>query len=255
MRELYSPFVRTNEKIIEMDVRSAELTKYAANMMLAARISLANEIANLCAKVGAKYDHVRRGIGTDSRIGEKFLFAGIGYGGSCFPKDIRALKKTGEEFGLDMALIKAIDIVNENQKTALLKYILHHYQNNVSGKRFGFWGLSFKPNTDDIRESPPLVIIQSLLSNGASIIAYDPQATENAKKLFGSKITFSDNKYDATSKVDGLIIATQWDEFYNPDFLEIKKRMKNPVIFDGRNIYDSEKLKKLGFIYYSIGNN
>lgn len=254
MKQLYAPFGRTKDKIIQMGVRSAELTKYAANSMLATRISFSNEIANLCSKVGAKYDDVRIGMGSDSRIGQHFLFASMGYGGSCFPKDVRALINTGKEYGVNMDLIKTVDEVNERQKLIMIPKIKHHFDHELEGKTFGIWGLAFKPNTDDMREASSIRIINELLSHGASIKAYDPESMHEAKKIIDGHVNYVDSKYDAVSDVDGLVLITQWDEFSNPDFAEVSKRMNEKVIFDGRNIYNQKLLNELGFNYYSIGN-
>jgi len=255
MRELYAPFGRTKDKIIEMNIRSAELTKYAANCMLATRISFSNQMANLCEKVGAKYDDVRHGIGSDTRIGPKFLFAGIGYGGSCFPKDVKALINTADEYGVEMTVIKSVDHANDKQKTVLMPRILDHFNGDLAGKKIAVWGLAFKPNTDDMREAPSIFMIRELLKMGARIITYDPEGTEETRKIFGEEIRYAESKYDAIKSADALLLITQWDEFYNPDFNELRQRMNDPVIFDGRNIYSAARMKELGFTYYSIGNN
>jgi len=255
MKQLYEPFVRQGNPILVMDERSAELTKYAANAMLALKISFMNEISNICDRVGANVDAIRRGIGTDSRIGKQFLYAGIGYGGSCFPKDVKALIKTAETHGYDFKIMKSVELVNESQKRILIEKIEKHFGGgaNVKGKRFALWGLSFKPNTDDIREAPALVIIDELLKRGASLAAYDPEAMDNARKLYEGKITFVAKDYDALVDADALIIATEWNEFRNPDFNKIRSYLREKVIFDGRNVYDPQKMKQLGFEYYSIG--
>lgn len=255
MKQLYEPFVRQGNPIIVMDERSAELTKYAANAMLALKISFMNEIANVCEKVGANVDMVRRGIGTDSRIGKQFLYSGVGYGGSCFPKDVQALIKTSEEHHYDFKILKSVELVNYAQKRVLIQKLETSFggSENLKGKRFALWGLSFKPNTDDIREAPSLVVIEELLKRGASIAAFDPEAIENTRKLYDGKITFAASQYDALENANALIIVTEWNEFRNPDFEKIKQALKEPLIFDGRNVYDIEKMKQLGFKYFSIG--
>ncbi len=254
MDELYSPFVRTNNPIIHMDIESAELTKYAANAMLATRISFMNEIANICNKVGANVNHVRRGIGSDDRIGSKFLFAGLGYGGSCFPKDVKAVVRTAEAAGYDFKILQAVEAVNELQKQLLSDLVKEHYGDDLAGKRFGVWGLSFKPNTDDMREAPAVVVIQALLDAGAAVTAFDPEAVEECKEQhLGSKIQYAENPMDALNGADALILVTEWNEFRRPDFDEVKKALKDPVIFDGRNIYSRERLEKRGFKYYGVG--
>ncbi|MEW6061791.1 MAG: UDP-glucose/GDP-mannose dehydrogenase family protein [Bacteroidota bacterium] len=253
MKLLYEPFVRQGNPIIEMDTASAEVTKYAANSYLAMRITYMNEIANFCEKVGADVDLVRKGIGTDSRIGKRFLFPGIGYGGSCFPKDVNALIKTSTDAGSPIQLLTVVDEVNKRQKKILVNKILKFYNNNISGKHFAVWGLAFKPNTDDMREAPSIVIIQSLLQHGASITAYDPAAMETAKCYLHTSIAYAHNEYDALNNADALLIFTEWNEFRNPDFSVIRSRLKHPVIFDGRNIFDPEKMKALNFTYFGIG--
>ncbi len=255
IKQLYEPFVRQGNPILVMDERSAELTKYAANAMLALKISFMNEIANICERVGANVDMVRRGIGTDSRIGKQFLYSGVGYGGSCFPKDVQALIKTSEEYHYDFKILKAVEEVNYAQKHTLVKKMEVYFggSETLKGKRFALWGLSFKPNTDDIREAPSLVVIEELLKRGASISAFDPEAIENVRKLYDGKITFTASQYDALVDADALIIVTEWNEFRNPDFEKIKRTLKEPLIFDGRNVYDVEKMKQLGFKYFSIG--
>ncbi len=255
MKQLYEPFVRQGNPILVMDERSAELTKYAANAMLALKISFMNEISNICDRVGANVDAIRRGIGTDSRIGKQFLYAGIGYGGSCFPKDVKALIKTAEAYGYDFKIMKSVELVNQAQKQILIEKIENHFGGNanVKGKRFALWGLSFKPNTDDIREAPALVIIDELLKRGASIAAYDPEAMDNARKLYEGKVTFVAKDYDALVDADALIVATEWNEFRNPDFNKMRSYLRGKVIFDGRNVYDPHKMKQMGFEYYSIG--
>ncbi len=252
MDEIYEPFVRTGAPIYFMDTNSSELTKYAANAMLALRITFMNEVANLCSISNADVDSVRIGIGSDKRIGKSFLFPGIGYGGSCFPKDVKALYQTAKKHGYEFKLLKAVDEVNASQKEALIDFILKHFKGDISGKTFTVWGLSFKPKTDDIREAPSLVIISKLLSYGAKIRAYDPIAANNAKKIFAG-IYYADDMYDALKDSNGLIIATEWNDFRAPDFDKIRNALKEALIFDGRNIYDKNKLKELGFKYYSIG--
>ncbi len=252
MDEIYEPFVRTGAPIYFMDTNSSELTKYAANAMLALRITFMNELANMCSLAGANVDNVRIGIGSDKRIGKSFLFPGIGYGGSCFPKDVKALYQTAKTNGYDFKLLKAVDEVNYYQKEALLGYILKYFKGDISGKTFALWGLSFKPKTDDIREAPSLTIISKLLSYGAKIKAYDPIAMDNAKKVFPD-IGYANDMYGALKDSDGLIIATEWNDFRVPDFTKIKDNLKGNVIFDGRNIYDPERMFEIGINYYSIG--
>lgn len=255
MKQLYEPFVRQGNPILVMDERSAELTKYAANAMLALKISFMNEIANVCEKVGANVDMVRRGIGTDSRIGKQFLYSGVGYGGSCFPKDVQALIKTAEEYHYDFKILKSVETVNNAQKHVLIQKLETYFggSESLKGKRFALWGLAFKPNTDDIREAPSLVVIEELLKRSASVAAFDPEAIENVRKLYDGKITFVASQYDALVDSDALIIVTEWNEFRNPDFDKIKRTLKQPLVFDGRNVYDIEKMKRLGFKYFSIG--
>lgn len=255
MDELYAPFVRTGNPIIHMDVPSAELTKYAANAMLATRISFMNEIANICIKVGANVDMVRKGIGSDSRIGSKFLFAGLGYGGSCFPKDVQAVVKTAQAAGYDFRILKAVEAVNETQKRLLFDMVNDHFGGNIKGKRFAVWGLAFKPNTDDMREAPAIVVINNLLAAGAEVTAFDPEAIEECKEHhLGDKIKYSKNPMEALDGCDALILVTEWNEFRRPDFDEVKRRLKGHVIFDGRNIYSRKTLENLGFKYYGIGS-
>ena len=253
MEELYKPFVRSGNPIIFMDEKSAELTKYAANSFLATKITFMNEIANFCEKVGADVDMVRIGIGSDSRIGKRFLFPGIGYGGSCFPKDVSALAKSGKEVGFDFKIINAVMEVNEKQKLRLFEKIKEHYKNDLKGKVFALWGLAFKPDTDDIREAPALYLIEELLNAGAKVRAFDPEAMSNVKKLFGDKIFFADDEYNALEGAEALLIATEWSEFRTPDFEKIASTLKSKLIFDGRNLYDLAQMKKLGFEYQSIG--
>lgn len=253
MDELYQPFVRQGNPIYFMDERSSEMTKYAANSYLAMRISFMNEMANLCEKAGANVDMVRAGIGSDSRIGKRFLFPGVGYGGSCFPKDVQALAQTAREMDYDFQIVNAVMKVNERQKTRLGKKVKECFGNDLSGRKFAIWGLAFKPETDDIREAPALELINELLEAGAEVTAYDPEAMPNVKKLLGDKITFADNQYDALEGVDALAIVTEWSAFRNPDFDRISNMLKNPMIFDGRNVYTLEKMQELGYYYESIG--
>ncbi len=253
MKKLYQPFVRSGNPIIEMDERSAELTKYAANAFLATKITFMNEIANFCEKIGADVDKVRIGIGSDSRIGKRFLFPGIGYGGSCFPKDVKALFKSGLENDFHFSILDAVDKVNEKQKISLIPKILNRFNNNIKGKTFALWGLSFKPETDDIREAPALYIIDELIRLGANVIAYDPVAMPNVKNKINDKIAYAEKAYDATKNADALIISTEWNVFRTVNFKELKENLKNPIIFDGRNLYNLKKMKETGFEYYSIG--
>jgi UDPglucose 6-dehydrogenase len=253
MGDLYAPFVRQGNPVIFMDEKSAELTKYAANSFLATKISFMNEIAQLCERLGADVDMVRRGIGSDERIGKRFLFPGIGYGGSCFPKDVQALIKSSEEVGYDFQILKSVERVNEIQKTHLIPKIEEHFNNDLKGKHFALWGLAFKPNTDDIREAPSLYIIDSLLKSGATVSAYDPEAMNNVKGLLGDSIQYSMNPYEALKNADALIIATEWAEFRTPDFNQIESLLKNKVIFDGRNLFSIPEINDLGFDYYSVG--
>ncbi len=253
MKQLYEPFVRQGNPIYFMDERSAEMTKYAANSYLAARISFMNEIANLCEKLGANVDQVRIGMGSDSRIGKRFLFPGIGYGGSCFPKDVQALAKTASAHSYDFKILKSVMKVNSIQKGVLTKKLRKHYKNDLEGKTFAVWGLAFKPNTDDIREAPALVIIDELLSAGARVQAFDPEAMNNVKAIYGNRVKFCDNMYDALEGADCLCILTEWAEFRNPDFERITSMLHENIIFDGRNLYDLEQMKSLGFQYISIG--
>lgn len=253
LEELFSPFVRQGNPILFMDERSAEMTKYAANSFLATKISFMNEIANLCEKVGANVDSVRIGIGSDTRIGNRFLFPGIGYGGSCFPKDVQALVKTAKEYNSEIRILDAVMAVNEQQKTILIPSIVDHFDNDLQGIRFAVWGLAFKPDTDDIREAPALYIIDELLKRGAYVKAYDPEAMSNIQLKIGDSIDYAMNPYDALDQADALIICTEWSVFRTPDFEELNKRLKNKVIFDGRNLYSPAKMKTLGYYYKSIG--
>mgnify|MGYP000940862090 CR=1 FL=1 len=253
LEELFSPFVRQGNPILFMDERSAEMTKYAANSFLATKISFMNEIANLCEKVGADVDSVRIGIGSDTRIGNRFLFPGIGYGGSCFPKDVQALVKTAKEYNSDIRILDAVMEVNERQKTILTPYISEYFKGDLRGKRFAIWGLAFKPDTDDIREAPALYVIQDLLDRGASVKAYDPEAMHNIQLKIADSIDYALDPYDALDEADALIICTEWSVFRTPDFDELAKRLKSKIIFDGRNLYNPSKMKSLGFYYKSIG--
>ena len=253
MKELYKPFVRQGNPIIFMDEKSAELTKYAANSFLATKITFMNEIANYCEIIGADVDKVRKGIGTDSRIGKRFLFPGIGYGGSCFPKDVKALNKSGIDENFQFKIINAVMDVNEIQKLILVQKVKSYFGNDLRGKNFALWGLAFKPETDDIREAPSLDIINELTLAGANIVSYDPEAMPNVKKLIGDKIKYANSSLEALKNVDALLIATEWAAFRNPDFNEMNSLMKNPIIFDGRNLYSIESMIKRNFYYQSIG--
>lgn len=253
MSDLYAPFVRQGNPVIFMDERSSELTKYAANSLLATKISFMNEIAQLCERMGADVDMVRRGIGSDDRIGKRFLFPGIGYGGSCFPKDVHALIKSSGEVGYDFKILKAVEIVNAVQKLHLVEKIKEYFNNDLQGKHFALWGLAFKPNTDDIREAPALSIIDALTEAGATVTAYDPEAMSNVKEQIGDKIQYATNQYDALKNAEALIIATEWSEFRTPDFDLMSNSIKNKILFDGRNLFDVSKMKELGYHYESIG--
>jgi UDPglucose 6-dehydrogenase len=253
MERLYAPFVRQGNPIIFMDEKSAEVTKYAANAFLATKITFMNEIANLCEKVGANVDAIRMGIGTDSRIGKRFLFAGIGYGGSCFPKDVQALEKTSSDYQYDFKILKAVMETNSNQKLKMLPKLRDYFGGSLKGKTVSIWGLAFKPNTDDIREAPALENINYLLEEGVKIKAYDPEASENVKHIYGKKIEISPNPYNALIDSDALMIFTEWPLFRTPDFELMSKLLKNRVIFDGRNLFEPKDMKELGFDYYSIG--
>lgn len=255
MRQLYEPFVRQGNPIYFMDERSAELTKYAANSYLATRISFMNEIANLCEKVGADVDMVRIGMGSDSRIGKRFLFPGIGYGGSCFPKDVQALAKTAGEYSYDFKILKSVMKVNTLQKSVLTKKLRKHYKNELAGKTIAVWGLAFKPNTDDIREAPALVIIDELLEAGVRIKAYDPEAMENVRAIYGDRIELVEHLYDTLAGADCLCVMTEWAEFRTPDFGRMAGLMKEKTIFDGRNVYSLDQMKEHGFYYNSIGRS
>ncbi len=264
MQELYAPFVRTGKPILTMDIRSAEMTKYASNAMLAVKISFINEMAIICAGLGADIDNVRKGMGYDRRIGFDFLFPGVGYGGSCFPKDVKALAQTAREHGIDAKVLKSVEAVNERQKSLLSNMILRHFgaksgkksassKKPLAGKTIAVWGLSFKPRTDDMREAPSVVIINSLLRAGAEVKAHDPVAMNEARKIFKSRITLLEDGYDALRGADALAIVTEWNEFRTPDLQKMKRLLKQPLIFDGRNIYNQEELRKAGFTYYGIG--
>jgi UDPglucose 6-dehydrogenase len=253
MSDLYAPFVRQGNPVIFMDEESAELTKYAANSFLATKISFMNEIARLCERIGADVDAVRRGIGSDDRIGKRFLFPGIGYGGSCFPKDVQALVRSSHEVDYNFKILNAVMDVNEEQKLHLMPKIKKYFDNDLVGKKFALWGLSFKPNTDDIREAPALYIIKALLGEGASICAYDPEAMNNVKEQMDGIIGYAENQYDCLEEADALIIATEWNEFRTPDFETMTKKLKSKVIFDGRNLFDLSAMQQLGYHYESIG--
>jgi UDPglucose 6-dehydrogenase len=253
MGELYAPFVRTENPVLYMDSRSAELTKYAANAMLATRVSFMNDVAALCEKVGADVDFVRKAMGADRRIGYPFLFPGVGYGGSCFPKDLKALVATGREHGLELDLLRAVDRTNERQKRLLVAKALKHFGGSLEGRTLGVWGLSFKPKTDDMREAPSLEVIEGLLGKGAQVVAHDPVAGRGARRYFGNRIRYAALPYEALEGVDALCIVTEWNEFRHPDFERMKALMKTPVIFDGRNIYDPTRMRELGFTYHGIG--
>ncbi|HXY53779.1 MAG TPA: UDP-glucose/GDP-mannose dehydrogenase family protein [Nitrospirota bacterium] len=264
MHDVYGPFLRKGDRTLVMDVRSAEMTKYASNAILATKISFINEMANICASLGADIDNVRRGMGYDKRIGFEFLFPGVGYGGSCFPKDVKALVQTAKDFGFEAKVLKAVEAVNEQQKMILVEKILYHFSTkkakkgrarelSLAGKTIAIWGLSFKPRTDDMREAPSVVIISNLLRAGAKVKAHDPVAMDEARKVFQNRITFFEDGYEALRGADALVVVTEWNEFRNPDFIKMKKLMKKPVIFDGRNIYNPGELRKEGFMYYGIG--
>ena len=253
MNDLYAPFVRQGNPLIFMDEKSAELTKYAANSFLATKITFMNEIATLCELLGADVDMVRRGMGADERIGRRFLFPGIGYGGSCFPKDVQALGKSAQEVNYNFAILDAVMDVNEKQKLHLMPSIKKYFDGNLKGKKFALWGLAFKPNTDDIREAPALYMIDALLAEGASVTTYDPEAMNNVKQIMGDKIRFTETQNEALAGADALIIATEWSEFRTPDFAKISALLKNKAIFDGRNLFDLKQMEDLGYHYVSIG--
>ncbi|HVS59664.1 MAG TPA: UDP-glucose/GDP-mannose dehydrogenase family protein [Gemmatimonadaceae bacterium] len=253
MTDIYAPFVRTGKPVLLMDISSAEMTKYAANGMLATRISFMNEIANLCDKVGANVDFVRRGIGSDSRIGQSFLFPGPGYGGSCFPKDVKALVRMGAECGVPLDVLAAVESANERQKTILLTKIRYALEEELEGRRIALWGLAFKAGTDDMREAPSLTLIEGLLKEGVSICAHDPAALDHARSLLGNRIDYAETNYEALAGADALVVVTDWNEYRHPDFERVKRTLKQPVIVDGRNLYDVEKMRELGVRYHSIG--
>lgn len=255
MRKLYKPFLLNGHPIIFMDVPSAEMTKYAANSMLATKISFMNDIANLCEIVGADVNMVRKGIGSDARIGDKFIYPGIGYGGSCFPKDVKALIKTAASNGYQMQILEAVEAVNEKQKSVLFDKVMNRFQGDLYGKTFAIWGLSFKPNTDDMREAPSLVIIDSILNAGGIVKAYDPVAMLETRHVLGDTITYCENEYEVLEEAEALLVVTEWTDFRSPDFDKIRKMLKNPIVFDGRNIFDSKEMNSIGFEYYGIGTN
>ena len=253
MSKLYKPFIMNGHPLIFMDIPSAEMTKYAANAMLATRISFMNDIANLCEIMGADVNKVRQGIGSDPRIGSRFIYAGIGYGGSCFPKDVKALIKTAKENGHTMRILEAVEDVNDDQKSVLFNKLVKVLGSDLRGKTFTLWGLSFKPNTDDMREAPSLVLIDHILNAGGKVVAYDPVSMEETRRMIGDKITYSENRYDALEGSDALLLVTEWSEFKIPDFETVGQKLKNKLIFDGRNVYDKHEMKELGFEYYCIG--
>jgi UDPglucose 6-dehydrogenase len=253
VRDIYAPFVRTGSPILIVDVRTAEMLKYAANAFLAARISFMNEIANLCERVGANVDMIRKGLASDSRIGSAFLFPGVGFGGSCFPKDIRALIDTGRQHEYEMKILEAVNVVNQDQPMSFVEKVRKHFKGNLKDKRIGVWGLAFKPRTNDMRDAPSVKIIERLLSDGAVIAAYDPEASQEAKNVFGTRVQVATNNYGCVEDADALLVVTEWQAFRNPNFDRIKTMMREPVIFDGRNIYDPVHLRQLGFTYYSVG--
>lgn len=253
MQDIYASFFRTGNRVIVMDVKSAEMTKYASNSFLATKISFMNEIANLCEKVGADAEMVRVGMSTDTRIGNKFLFPGLGYGGSCFPKDVKALIKTGIDNGVDMSIIKSADATNKKQKQIFINKILSYFKNDINNKTFAIWGLAFKPKTNDMREAPAITVINELLTHGAKINVYDPKAMDYSKSIWGDRINYCQYSYEAVKNANALLLLTEWNEFRRPDFEKIKSLMTAPLIFDGRNQYNAERLKDKGFVYYQIG--
>jgi UDPglucose 6-dehydrogenase len=255
LKELYAPFNRSRERVINMDIRSAELTKYAANAMLATKISFMNELANLAERLGADIENVRHGIGSDSRIGYSFIYPGCGYGGSCFPKDVKALERTARDYGYHAELLSAVENVNDRQKHRLFEKITDHYQGQLQGKRFALWGLAFKPNTDDMREAPSRVVLEALIEAGATVQAYDPEALHEAQRIFGDKpgLSYCHNQTDTLQNVDALIIVTEWKQFRSPDFDELQQQLGDKVIFDGRNMYDPKLVRQSGLQYYAIG--
>jgi UDPglucose 6-dehydrogenase len=253
MRELYAPFLRTGNPIINMDIKSAEMTKYAANAFLATKISFINEMSSLCEKVGADISMVRTGISTDNRIGAQFLFPGLGYGGSCFPKDVKALIKTGQDNGHPMHILEAVDTKNDQQRLDFIEKILTYFEGDLKDKTFALWGLAFKPRTDDMREAPSKTIIETLLAKGAKIKAFDPKATMTARQIFGNQISYCDTSYEALEGADALLLVTEWNEFRRPDFDKMRTLMRRAVIFDGRNQYEIERMGRRGFEYFCIG--
>jgi UDPglucose 6-dehydrogenase len=253
LRELYAPFLRTERPFLAMTPESAEMTKYAANAMLATKISFINEIANLCDRLGADINDVRKGIGHDQRIGFQFLFPGPGYGGSCFPKDVEAIIAMGRQTGLPLKLMQAVDAVNDDQKQVLFKKVWTHFSGSLEGKTIAIWGLAFKPRTDDIREAPALTLIDSLLESGAKVRVHDPEAMANVREIYGEKLYYADRPYGALEGADGLVLVTEWPEFRNPDFEVMKRLLAGRVLFDGRNLYDHRQMEALGFTYYAIG--
>jgi UDPglucose 6-dehydrogenase len=253
LRDLYAPFLRTEKPFLVMSPESAEMTKYAANAMLATKISFINEIANLCERIGADIDEVRRGIGHDARIGFAFLFPGVGYGGSCFPKDVRALAATSRTHGGEPTMLEAVEKINLRQKTVMFDKLLGHFDGKLAGRRFAIWGLAFKPRTDDIREAPALALIDRLLEAGAKVHVHDPEAIENVRRQYADRVAYAAQPYEALEGADALLILTEWKEFVNPDFKRMRALLRSPVIFDGRNIYDSAAMAHSGFTYYSIG--
>ncbi|MCD4679168.1 MAG: nucleotide sugar dehydrogenase, partial [Bacteroidales bacterium] len=253
MKKLYKPFTLNGHPVIFMDIPSAEMTKYAANSMLATKISFMNDIANLCEIMGANVNLVRKGIGSDTRIGNQFIYPGIGYGGSCFPKDVKALIKTASENAYDMRVLTAVEEVNEDQKSVLFNKVNKYFDGDLKGKKIALWGLSFKPQTDDMREAPSLIIIDKFVNAGCTVIAYDPVAMNESKRRIGNKIEYAVDQYEALNDADCLLIVTEWKEFRIPDLSLMKKSLKNPLIFDGRNIYDLNEMKEAGFDYFSIG--
>ncbi|RMH65457.1 MAG: UDP-glucose/GDP-mannose dehydrogenase family protein, partial [Bacteroidetes bacterium] len=253
MTQLYEPFVRQGNPILVVDERSSEMIKYAANSFLATKISFMNEVANVCERVGANVDHVRRGIGLDSRIGKQFLYPGIGYGGSCFPKDVKALVHTAREHGYTFEILEAVEAVNQRQRRLLAERIIDHFGGSVEGRHFAVWGLAFKPNTDDVREAPAHEVIRRLLDAGASITAFDPEAIDTTRAVLGDAIAYAADSYSALHRADALVICTEWNEFRRPDFDKMRRLMATPLVFDGRNLYDPGRMAEAGFEYYSIG--
>ena len=253
MQELYEPFVRQGNPIVFMDERSAEMTKYAANSYLAARITFMNEIANLCELTGADVDLVRRGVGSDTRIGKRFLFPGVGFGGSCFPKDVKALANTAREYDYTFQILDAVLAVNDEQRVSLVPKVVSHFGEDLAGKTFAIWGLAFKPNTDDIREAPALYTIDALLAKGARVQVFDPEALDNVREMYGEKLTYADDQYEALDSADALLILTEWSVFRTPDFELMKEKLRQPMIFDGRNVYDLDRMEGQGFHYHSVG--